>query len=67
MRPQCARCGLVIAPDGEACICSYETTFCIPCATVLQRVCPCCEGELIRRPTRTSAQKREIRQPEDMT
>lgn len=52
MRETCERCGAKLFQDGEACICSYEHTYCVPCATVLQKSCPQCEGELLRRPTR---------------
>jgi hypothetical protein len=34
-------------------ICSFECTFCRPCAeTRLQGYCPNCGGELVRRPIR---------------
>ena len=32
LRPECERCGVALAPDGEAYICSYECTFCGLCA-----------------------------------
>ena len=52
MKPECERCGSGLAPDGDACICSYECTFCEPCAAELNRVCPNCGGELVLRPRR---------------
>ena len=32
MRTACERCGVALAPDGEARICSFECTFCAACA-----------------------------------
>lgn len=54
LRPNCECCGKTLAPDSkEARICSFECTFCSPCAeTVLQRRCPNCGGELVVRPRR---------------
>ena len=53
MRAVCERCGVELAADGEAAICSYECTFCVACAEVMERVCPNCGGELVPRPRRT--------------
>ena len=53
MRFACERCGSALDPGGEAAICSYECTFCRPCAETLAHVCPNCGGELVRRPRRT--------------
>ncbi|MFG0256944.1 MAG: DUF1272 domain-containing protein [Phycisphaerales bacterium JB043] len=52
MRERCERCGRATPGDGEAWICSYECTFCGECATEMERVCPNCSGELVRRPVR---------------
>jgi hypothetical protein len=52
MRAACERCGVALAADGEARICSYECTFCALCADELEHVCPNCGGELVRRPKR---------------
>jgi hypothetical protein len=52
MRTVCERCGASVAPDGEARICSFECTFCVPCADELEGVCPNCSGELVARPRR---------------
>ena len=52
MREACERCGAVLAADGEAYICSQECTFCGECTAEMERVCPNCEGELVRRPRR---------------
>jgi hypothetical protein len=55
MRDRCERCGAGLAADGEASICSYECTFCRPCAESMSLVCPNCDGELVARPTRVEA------------
>lgn len=57
LRPCCECCGTDLAPDtGDARICSFECTFCAPCAeTVLRGTCPNCGGELVRRPRRPAA------------
>ncbi|WP_040686015.1 DUF1272 domain-containing protein [Nocardia vinacea] len=53
VRAVCERCDVALAPDGLAHICSYECTFCDPCTTAMNAVCPNCGGELTRRPRRT--------------
>ena len=55
MRDRCERCGVGLALDGEAAICSYECTFCRACAEEMSRVCPNCGGELVARPKRVGA------------
>jgi hypothetical protein len=54
LRPNCECCDRDLAPAStEARICSFECTFCSPCAdTVLGGKCPNCGGELVRRPIR---------------
>ena len=52
MRAVCERCGAPVEPDGEAAICSFECTFCAPCAEAMSHVCPNCGGELVARPKR---------------
>jgi hypothetical protein len=52
MRPACEKCDASLAQDGEARICSYECTFCAPCADAMAQTCPNCGGELVRRPNR---------------
>ena len=54
LRPDCECCGRDLPPDSrEALICSFECTFCRPCAEkVLLGRCPNCGGELVRRPIR---------------
>jgi hypothetical protein len=58
MRTRCERCGGALAADGPARICSYECTFCEPCASLLEHRCPNCSGELVRRPPRALADER---------
>lgn len=54
MRPDCERCGTDLpAHVPGAFMCSFECTFCAPCAEVLDDRCPNCGGELTDRPTRT--------------
>jgi len=55
MRSVCERCSAVLTTDGEARICSYECTFCIPCTQELEGICPNCGGELVARPRRSAA------------
>ena len=55
MRTACERCGAVLEQDGEAVICSYECTFCVPCGVAMSHVCPNCGGELVARPKRSAA------------
>jgi hypothetical protein len=50
MRESCERCGAAVAADEEAYICSHECTFCPECTSALDRLCPNCGGELVRRP-----------------
>jgi hypothetical protein len=52
MRNACERCGGALQPDGDACIRSFECTFCAACAAGLEHVCPNCGGELVPRPRR---------------
>jgi hypothetical protein len=54
MRERCERCGVGLALDGEAFICSYECTFCRWCAEEMAHVCPNCSGELASRPRRVA-------------
>jgi two-component system, LytTR family, sensor kinase len=52
MKRRCERCASALEPDGEACICSFECTFCTTCAASLLDQCPNCGGELVPRPRR---------------
>ena len=56
LRPTCENCNKALPPhSAEARICSYECTFCAPCAAdVLGNVCPNCGGGFERRPVRPS-------------
>jgi len=56
MRPNCECCDRDLLPDADAHICSFECTFCAPCAEgVLDGVCPNCGGALAVRPPRRAA------------
>lgn len=56
MRPDCERCGDDLPAEAAgAFICSFECTFCAPCAEALDDRCPNCGGELLDRPTRAKA------------
>ena len=53
MRPDCEACGTLLHADSlGAHICSFECTFCTPCAEGYANLCPNCGGELLPRPTR---------------
>lgn len=54
LRPCCEHCATALPPDAlDARICSFECTFCAPCAeTVLGNVCPNCGGGFAPRPVR---------------
>lgn len=54
LRPNCERCDADLPPTSDAArICSFECTFCAPCATEqLDNTCPNCRGELLPRPRR---------------
>lgn len=56
LRPTCKHCNRLLPPDSlEACICSYECTFCVAwVADVLHNVCPNCGGGFVPRPIRPS-------------
>ncbi|MEU7278011.1 DUF1272 domain-containing protein [Streptomyces sp. NPDC045431] len=53
MRELCERCERPVSATGAAYICSYECTFCEPCTTAMNHICPNCGGDLVLRPTRT--------------
>ena len=54
LRPNCELCDKDLPPASpEACICSYECTFCKTCVeTILKNVCPKCGGGFVARPIR---------------
>jgi len=54
MRAHCESCDAELGLDAEARICSYECTFCVPCAEAMELTCPNCGGELVPRPRRVA-------------
>lgn len=54
LRPNCECCDRDLPPDApDAVICTFECTFCLPCAEgVLDSVCPNCGGNFVPRPIR---------------
>jgi hypothetical protein len=73
LRPGCECCDRDLPPDSAiARICSFECTFCEPCASgVLGGRCPNCGGELVARPRRPAdrlarapASTTRVRKPE---
>jgi hypothetical protein len=54
LRPNCEHCDKDLPPESvEACICTFECTFCQSCvADVLHGVCPNCGGGFTPRPVR---------------
>ena len=54
LRPSCEHCNKALPPHAmDACICSFECTFCAACvSTVLANVCPNCGGGFSPRPIR---------------
>jgi len=60
LRPNCELCDKDLPPDStEACICTYECTFCASCVeTVLRNVCPNCGGDFVSRPIRPTVARR---------
>ena len=58
LRPNCECCGRDLPPESrDALICSFECTWCVACAStrLVDRLCPNCGGELVRRPIRPAA------------
>lgn len=60
LRPNCECCDKDLPPSStEACICTYECTFCVDCVeNVLHNVCPNCGGGFVPRPIRPSVARR---------
>ena len=60
LRPNCELCDKDLPPDStEACICTYECTFCLTCVeSVLNNVCPNCGGGFSPRPVRPKTERR---------
>lgn len=60
LRPNCEICDKDLPPETtEACICSYECTFCSGCVkNLLSNVCPNCGGGFVPRPIRPKTERR---------
>ena len=60
LRPNCEGCDKDLpASSIEACICTYECTFCKSCvAEILYNVCPNCGGGFAPRPIRPQTTRR---------
>ncbi|WP_191600201.1 DUF1272 domain-containing protein [Marinomonas algicola] len=60
LRPNCENCDKNLPPDStEACICTYECTFCVACVEgLLKNVCPNCGGGFTLRPIRPKTARR---------
>lgn len=54
IRPTCENCNKSLPFNSkEAMICTFECTFCKDCVeSILQHVCPNCEGNFVERPIR---------------
>ncbi len=54
LRPNCENCDQDLPnADSSAYICTFECTFCAPCAENIHKLtCPNCGGNLVTRPTR---------------
>lgn len=61
LRPNCELCDKDLPPDAlDACICTYECTFCRDCVdNVLHNVCPNCGGGFTSRPIRPAQARRK--------
>jgi hypothetical protein len=55
MKSKCEKCDRKLASGGEACICSYECTFCRERTEAMSAVYPNCGGELAKRPRKGNA------------
>ena len=56
MKSKCEQCNCALPMDSrDAMICSFECTFCEKCAkSILNGICPKCDGDLVSRPPRRS-------------
>jgi len=53
LRPTCENCNVALPPEStQAMICTFECTFCMTCAQMLENVCPNCGGGFSPRPVR---------------
>ncbi|HEY3250317.1 MAG TPA: DUF1272 domain-containing protein [Ignavibacteria bacterium] len=48
-KTKCEKCGRELKNDSDACVCSYECTFCAQCAKEMNYICPNCMGKLVKR------------------
>jgi hypothetical protein len=55
MKDKCERCQAKTALADIAFICSFECTFCEACAQEMSCICPNCNGELVKRPSRVKS------------
>ena len=55
LRPNCECCDVDLPPHADACICSFECTFCADCCARLNAICPNCGGERVARPIRPAS------------
>jgi hypothetical protein len=46
MRAACEKCSTPLTNGGDAPICIFECTFCMPCGETMNRICPNCGAEL---------------------
>ena len=61
LRPNCELCDRDLPPSStDACICTYECTFCRDCVdNLLKNVCPNCGGGFVSRPIRPASEHRQ--------
>lgn len=61
LRPNCEYCDKDLPPQStQACICTYECTFCVSCVNnILNDVCPNCGGGFSARPIRPTQELRK--------
>ncbi len=54
LKPNCECCDRDLPPESEeACICTFECTFCASCVeSVYHGICPNCGGNFVPRPIR---------------
>ena len=52
MKTSCEKCSAATPITSLAYICSFECTFCEECTGTMNSICPNCDGELLKRPTR---------------
>ena len=45
----CEKCGRTLSDPNEGLACSFQCTYCVPCADALKMTCPNCNGTLAAR------------------